>query len=107
MRIAEPVESIDLYATLAELAGLQLTDRVRSESLVPMLEGSVRHRKKAYLFHSRFFFENNTHQLAVRDRQWKLIAKVDGDARRQRQARVPSRLEPGKRRHPLRALPHR
>jgi arylsulfatase A-like enzyme len=84
-RIAEPVELIDLYATMAELTGLQLADHGRSESLVPILDGSVQRRKKAYLFHSRFYFENNTHQLAVRDRQWKLIAKVaatlDGGAK--------------------------
>jgi arylsulfatase A-like enzyme len=84
-RVAEPVELLDLYATIGDLAGLSLPERGRSESLVSLLEGRAEQRRKSYLFHSRYYFENNTHHLAVRDRQWKLIAKVnallDGDGK--------------------------
>jgi arylsulfatase A-like enzyme len=76
-RVREPVELIDMFATIADLAGLPLTNPGRSESLVPILEGRTERRRKSYLFHSRYYFEDNTHQLAVRDREWKLIAKVN------------------------------
>jgi arylsulfatase A-like enzyme len=75
-RIAAPVELIDMYATIAELAGLPLPDGTRSESLVPLLSGVRPERVKPYAFHARYFFENGTHWLAVRDHEWKLLART-------------------------------
>jgi arylsulfatase A-like enzyme len=75
-RIAAPVELIDMYATIADLAGLPLPEGTRSESLVPLLSGVRPERLKPYEFHARYFFEDGTHWLAVRDREWKLLARA-------------------------------
>jgi arylsulfatase A-like enzyme len=84
-RIAEPVELIDMYATIAELAGLPLPAGTRSESLVPLLSGVRPQRSTPYAFHARYFFEDGRHWLAVRDREWKLLARTpDRDRSRSR-----------------------
>lgn len=75
-RIAEPVELIDMYATIAELAGLPVPKGTRSESLVPLLADTRAQRDKQYAFHARYFFEDGRHWLAVRDREWKLLART-------------------------------
>jgi arylsulfatase A-like enzyme len=75
-RIAEPVELIDLYSTVAELAGLPLPDGTRGESLLPLLNGTRPARVSPYAFHARYFFEDGRHWLAVRDREWKLLART-------------------------------
>lgn len=74
-RIAAPVELIDLYATIAELAGLTIPHATRSESLVPLLNGTRTARDKRYGFSARYFFEDGRHWLAVRDADWKLLAR--------------------------------
>jgi arylsulfatase A-like enzyme len=76
-RIGEPVELLDLFATIGELAGLEMPV-TRSESLVPITEGHAEQRRKTYGFSSRYYYENGRHELAVRDRAWKLIARVEG-----------------------------
>jgi len=73
-RIAEPVDLIDLYATIAELGGLPVPADTRSESLVPLFAGA-QHRAP-YAYHARYFFEDGRHWLAVRDREWKLLART-------------------------------
>ncbi len=76
-RVATPVELIDLLPTIAALARLPLPAAVHGESLVPLLDGEAEARRHAEAFHMRFFFEDDAHHwLAVRDREWKLLAKV-------------------------------
>jgi arylsulfatase A-like enzyme len=75
-RIAAPVELIDMFATIADLAGLPLPAGSRSESLVPLLNATRAERLKPYAFHARYFFEDGRHWLAVRDNQWKLLART-------------------------------
>jgi arylsulfatase A-like enzyme len=75
-RIAEPVELTDLFSTIAELAGLPLPDGTRGESLLPLLSGTRAERLKPAAFHARYFFEDGRHWLAVRDREWKLLART-------------------------------
>ena len=89
-RIAEPVELIDMYATIAELAGLPLPEGTRSESLVPLLSGLRPLRVKPYAFHARYFFEDGRHWLAVRDREWKLLARTPDRDRARVQKGAPS-----------------
>lgn len=88
-RIAAPVELIDMYATIAALAGLALPEGTRSESLVPILNGSRPERLKPYQFHARYFFEDGTHWLAVRDREWKLLARTRDSAHGHEKRGVP------------------
>jgi arylsulfatase A-like enzyme len=80
-RIAEPVELLDLYRTIGELAGLEVPHAVRGESLVPLMDGKAEHRTRPFLFHSRYHFERGEHQLAVRDVEWKLIVKTPSSQR--------------------------
>ena len=73
----EPVELTDLYRTIADLAQVEVPAAVRGESLVPILEGRADERNQQYSFHSRYYFKTlEQHYVAVRDREYKLIAKV-------------------------------
>lgn len=75
-RIDEPVDHLDLFATIADLAGLDLPNGTKGESLVPLIEGKERRKKRPYLFEARYHYEEGYHELAVRDRWWKVLATV-------------------------------
>jgi arylsulfatase A-like enzyme len=80
-RTSEPVELLDLYRTIAELAQVEVPAGVRGESLVPILEKRAGERESDYLFHSRYYMDQlGLHYLAVRDRDYKLIARVPFEA---------------------------
>ncbi len=84
-RTSEPVEIVDLFRTIADAAGLAVPDSVRGESLIPILSGKAKLRQREFSFHARYY--NNIvsqHQLAVRDRDYKLVAKLPiiGDMRK-------------------------
>jgi arylsulfatase A-like enzyme len=75
-RIAAPVESFDVFSTIAELAGLPEPAGTRSESLVPLLENLRPQRSKPFAFAARYFFEDGRHWLSARDGEWKLLART-------------------------------
>jgi arylsulfatase A-like enzyme len=76
-RTDEPVELIDLYRTIIELAQIEVPAGVRGESLVPILEGRATRRQQDFSFHSRYYLKAlGQHYVAVRDREYKLIARV-------------------------------
>lgn len=80
-RVSEPVEVLDLYKTIVDLSQLPLVPGVRGESLVPLIEGSATMRDREYSFHSRYYLTHlDQHHLAIRDRRYKLIAKVPYDS---------------------------
>lgn len=86
-RIAEPVELLDVYSTIADLAGLTVPPQTHGESLVPILAGQRAQRTGQYGFHARYFFEDGRHWLAVRDRDWKLMARTkELDSRTEKRA---------------------
>ncbi len=79
-RTDEPVELLDLYRTILDLADLPIPADARGESLVPILESRAQRRSSDYAFHSRYYLEHlGQHHLAVRNRDYKLIAKVPYD----------------------------
>jgi arylsulfatase A-like enzyme len=80
---------VDLFPTILELAGLPPESGV-GESLVPLLEGRRHRRLQPYLFHSRFHYERAYHEIAVRDRWWKLLVTVkDLNGKKHRDERQP------------------
>lgn len=82
-RVAAPVELIDIVPTVAALADLPLPSEVRGENLRPILDGARDARLREHAFHMRFFLDgdDNRHWLAVRDREWKLLARVRDQGR--------------------------
>lgn len=79
-RTREPVELIDVYRTILDLAELPVAQGVRGESLVPILDGSSETRDSQFSYASRYYLQHlGQHHLAVRDRKYKLIAKVPYD----------------------------
>jgi len=75
-RIAAPVELLDVFPTLCELAGIAAPPGTRGQSLIPLIEGRPGRNGHRYLFHARYHFEDHHHELAVRDSRWKLLVKT-------------------------------
>ncbi len=80
-RVREPVDLLDLRKTILELAGVD-DEAARGESLLPLLTGADHRRQRGHTFHSRYYFEDGHHELAVRDRQWKLLLRTARSADR-------------------------
>ena len=81
-RISEPVELVDVYQTIVDLAQLPSVPGVRGESLVPLIEGRAKARTNEFSYHSRYYMGHiEQHHLAIRDRRYKLIVKVPYDAK--------------------------
>jgi arylsulfatase A-like enzyme len=94
-RVAEPVELLDVFPTIAELAGLDLPSGTRGESLVPLIEGRSKERQRSHLFSARYHFLDNHHRLAARDREWKLLIRVpDRNEGRPKNPTVRDRRQP-------------
>jgi arylsulfatase A-like enzyme len=94
-RISAPVELLDVFPTIAELAGLTLPPGTRGESLVPLIEGRRSERESPHLFSARYHFLDDHHQLAARDREWKLLIRVpDRNRGRPKNPTVRDRRQP-------------
>lgn len=75
--VAEPVCGIDILPTFCELAGVELPkDRAfDGASIVPLLSGQPVKRSQPLFWHYYGGYEG--WQVAVRDGEWKLLAKTD------------------------------
>lgn len=73
MRVREPVDLLDVHSTILDLTGLPAPEGARGESLLPILMGERRRRARDVSVHSRYYFEDGHHQIAIRDRHWKLL----------------------------------
>jgi arylsulfatase A-like enzyme len=94
-RIREPVASLDIFPTIVELAGLPPPPITRGESLVPLIEGRRARRKASFIFHSRYHFEDGHDELAVRNRDWKLLLRTpDLDPERPQNRALAERRRP-------------
>jgi arylsulfatase A-like enzyme len=75
-RVGALVELLDLFPTIAELAGLPVPPGTYGESLVPLIEGRRERREKQELISTRYHFGDRHHEFAIRDPEWKLLAKT-------------------------------
>lgn len=75
-RIREPVELLDLHRTILELAGAPVDPSVRGEDLLALIEGRSARRRASFVHSARYHFEDGHHELAVRDREWKLLVRT-------------------------------
>ncbi len=75
-RVRDLADLLDVRATILDMARITPPERERGESLVDLLRGSPLRQHRENLFHSRYFFEDGRHELAVRDRWWKLLART-------------------------------
>jgi len=94
-RIAAPVALLDVFPTILDLAGLPAPAGTRGESLVPLIEGQRAERQRPHLFSSRYHFLDDHHQLAVRNRDWKMLIRVrDQNEGRPKNVTVRDRRQP-------------
>ncbi len=73
-----PAGAVDIFPTLAEIAGLpaqSMLDPVDGESLLPLFEKELKTRSKPLIFSSRG-------RMAVIDNQWKFLSQPQGDGRK-------------------------
>ena len=71
-RCDEPVELLDVYPTLSELAGLETPDFVEGLSLMPQIVDPTTPRTRPAIC------TNSPHNHSVRDRRWRYIRYADG-----------------------------
>ncbi len=69
---AEPVELLDIFPTLCELAGLPLPKQLEGHSLVPQLKDATTTREWPAISN------HNPGNNSVRDKNWRYIRYVDG-----------------------------
>ncbi len=75
-RVREPADLLDVRATILDIARIPPLEHERGESLVRVLTGMEQRHPRDLFFHSRYFFENGRHELAIRDRWWKLLVRT-------------------------------
>jgi arylsulfatase A-like enzyme len=93
VRIEEPVELFDVFATISDYAGVKPPPEIHSQSLRPLIEQQRTHLERPLVFEARYHYEGGYHKFAVRDREWKLlvttldqnILKPAGQTARERQ----------------------
>ena len=79
----QPVSALDFLPTFCELAGQELPENVAFDgtSFLPVLKGKKIKRNKPLIW--AYYNALNEHQVAMRDGDWKVLAKLDLDAKYQ------------------------
>lgn len=76
--VTTPVSSLDLLPTFCQLAGCQLPPRnLDGQNILPVLQGQAITRDKPLVW--CYFNAINQARMAMRDGDWKVLARVDGD----------------------------
>ncbi len=75
-RVREPTDLLDVRATVLDIARVAKLPNERGESLVRILTGDDQRHSRDHFVHSRYFFEDGRHALAIRDRWWKLLVRT-------------------------------
>lgn len=96
--VEEPVQSVDLYPTLCELAGVPVPDGLQGRSFLSLLEGGVGDGRAIFAENheapgSEQFFVRQGNTLAVIEGPWKLILNLRSPTHRQRPRRELYRLD--------------
>lgn len=71
-RCGEPVSLLDLYPTLADLAGLEIPKHTEGESLVPLLKNTDQDKGRAVV--TTWGYQNHS----IRSKRWRYIQYEDG-----------------------------
>lgn len=76
--VSHPVSSLDFLPTFCELAGTKPPDDLELDGTVflPALENKPLEREKPLFW--AYYKANNPHRVAMRDGQWKILAKLNG-----------------------------
>lgn len=72
-RISHPVELVDLFPTLCELAGLPIPEGLDGESMVPLLDPKTRGRRKKDFARSEHFAPTPSAFRMLRTPRWKYV----------------------------------
>jgi arylsulfatase A len=75
--INQPVSALDFLPTFCELAGKELPDNIDFDgtSFLPILQGKDINREKPLIW--AYYNSLNEHQVAMRDGDWKVLAKLN------------------------------
>lgn len=81
--IHQPVSALDFLPAFCELAGQELPENVAFDgtSFLPVLKGKKIKRNKPLIW--AYYNSLNEHQVAMRDGDWKVLAKLDLDVKYQ------------------------